>query len=95
MTLQKALKGSVLPWRRPGKLSTARSVPTINPLVPDAHYSERQDKPFSLQIQRLEVDLKLNCGFIFCNLGTNGLKVIIMGALRVFRDTIGQLSSAL
>ena len=22
----------------------------INPLVPDAHYSERQDKPFSLQI---------------------------------------------
>ena len=36
----------------------------INPLVPDAHYSERQDKPFSLQIQRLEVDLKLNCGFL-------------------------------
>ena len=29
----------------------------FNPLVPDAHYSERQDKPFSLQIQRLEVDL--------------------------------------
>ena len=23
----------------------------INPLVPDAHYSERQDNPFSLQIQ--------------------------------------------
>ena len=37
----------------------------INPLVPDAHYSERQDKPFSLQIQQLEVDLKLNCGFLF------------------------------
>ena len=37
----------------------------INPLVPDAHYSEHQDKPFSLQIQRLEVDLKLNCGFSF------------------------------
>ena len=37
----------------------------INPLVPDAHYSERQDKPFSLQIQRLEVDLKLNCGILF------------------------------
>ena len=35
----------------------------INPLVPDAHYSERQDKPYSLQIQRLEVDLKLNCEF--------------------------------
>ena len=32
----------------------------INPLVPDAHYSERQDQPFSLQIQRLEVNLKLN-----------------------------------
>ena len=37
----------------------------INPLVPDAHYSERQDKPFSLQIQWLEVDLKLNRGFLF------------------------------
>ena len=24
----------------------------INPLVPDANYSERQDKPFSLQIQQ-------------------------------------------
>ena len=30
----------------------------FNPLVPDAHYSERQGKPFSLQIQQLEVDLK-------------------------------------
>ena len=30
----------------------------FNPLVPDAHYSERHDKPFSLQIQQLEVDLK-------------------------------------
>ena len=37
----------------------------LNQLVPDAHYSERQDKPFSLRIQRLEVDLKLNCGFLF------------------------------
>ena len=37
----------------------------INPLVPDAHYSERRDEPFSLQIQRLEVDLKLNCGLLF------------------------------
>ena len=37
----------------------------INPLVPDAHYSERQNKPFSSQIQRLEVDLKLICGFLF------------------------------
>ena len=36
----------------------------FNPLVPDAHYSERQDKPFSLQIQRLKVDLKLQI-FIF------------------------------
>ena len=50
-------------------------------LVPDAHYSERQDKdkPFSLQTQRLEVDLKLikvNIRiFIFCSLGTNGLGV--------------------
>ena len=35
-------------------------VQVVNPLVPDDHYSERQDKPFSLQIQRLEVDLKLN-----------------------------------
>ena len=38
---------------------------SVNPLVPDAHYSERQDKPFSLQIQQLEVDLKWNCGFLF------------------------------
>ena len=37
----------------------------VNPLVPDAHYIERQDKKFSLQIQRLDVDLKLNCGFVF------------------------------
>ena len=35
----------------------------INPLVPDAHYNERQNNQFSLQIQQLEVDLKLNCGF--------------------------------
>ena len=34
-------------------------------LVPDAHYSERRDKPVSLQIQQLEVDLKLNWGFLF------------------------------
>ena len=45
---------------------------SINPLVPDAQYSERQDEPFSLLIQRLEVDLKFN--FIFCTLGTNGLR---------------------
>ena len=31
----------------------------LNPLVPGAHYSEHQDKSFSLQIHRLEVDLKL------------------------------------
>ena len=37
----------------------------VNPLVPDAHYSESQDKPFSWQIQWLEVNLKLNCGFLF------------------------------
>ena len=37
----------------------------FNPLVSDAHYSERQNEQFSLQIQRLEVDLKLNCGFLF------------------------------
>ena len=37
----------------------------INPLIPDAHYSECQDKPFSSQIQQLAVDLKLICGFSF------------------------------
>ena len=36
----------------------------FNPLVPDAHYRERQDKLFSLQIQQLQVDLKLYCGFL-------------------------------
>ena len=30
----------------------------LKPIVPDAHYSEGQDKPFSLQFQRLDVDLK-------------------------------------
>ena len=34
-------------------------------LYPDTHYSDRQDKPLSLQIQRSEVDLKLNSGFLF------------------------------
>ena len=38
---------------------------SFNPSVPDAHYSERQDKPFSLQIQQLEFNLKLSCGFLF------------------------------
>ena len=41
----------------PSKTHQREQVWSINPLVPDAHYSERQDKPFSLQIQRLEVDL--------------------------------------
>ena len=50
---------------------------SINPLVPDAHYSERQDKPFSLQIPQLEVDFKVKLPiFIFCTLGTNGLSTI-------------------
>ena len=34
-------------------------------IVPDAHYSGAPDKSFSLQFQLLEVDLKLNCGFLF------------------------------
>ena len=46
-------------------VNTTQKVNSINPLVPDVHYSERQDKPFSLQFQRLEVDLKLNCRFLF------------------------------
>ena len=37
----------------------------FNPSAPDAHHSERHGKPFSLQIQRFEVDLKLDCGFLF------------------------------
>ena len=37
----------------------------INPLVPDAHYSERPDKQASLQIKLVEATLQLNCGFIF------------------------------
>ena len=42
-----------------------KSKSSVNTLVPEAHYSEREDKSFSLQIQRLDVDLKLNCGFLF------------------------------
>ena len=41
----------------------------VNPSVPDAHYSERQDKPFSLQVQRWVFDLRLNCGFLFVHPG--------------------------
>ena len=36
----------------------AASADRFNPLVPKGHNSERQDDPFSLQIQQLEVDLK-------------------------------------
>ena len=35
----------------------------INSLVPDAHYCERKDK--NMFDVRLEVDSKLNCGFLF------------------------------
>ena len=43
-----------------------KKTPQNLPLVPSsAHHSERQDEPFSLQIQRLEGDVKLNCGFLF------------------------------
>ena len=46
----------------------------INPLVSGAHYSERRDQSFSLQIQRLQVDSKLSCVFLsFAPWGTNGL----------------------
>ena len=59
----------------------------IIPLVPDAHYGERHDKPFSLQIQRLEVDLKLNCRF-FSIQGTNGLKVVDLHNDATFHNTV-------
>ena len=42
----------------------AKQIIWFNPLV-----HERPDKPFSLQIQRLDVDLKLNCGFYFLHPG--------------------------
>ena len=32
------------------------------PALPDAHYSEPQDKSFSLLIEQLEIDLKWNGG---------------------------------
>ena len=47
----------------------------INPLVPDAHYSERQDKPFSLQIKWSRFKVKFSI-FIFCTLGISGLNLI-------------------
>ena len=37
----------------------------VNPLVPDAHYSERPDKQVSLQIKLIEATLQLNCGYLF------------------------------
>ena len=42
----------------------------VNPLVPEAHYSERPDKQFSQQIKPLKVKLLI---FHFCPPGTNGL----------------------
>ena len=45
----------------------------INPLVPHGHYSEY--KLFSLQIQRLEVDLKLSWEFLFLHPGRTGLNI--------------------
>ena len=44
----------------------------INPLVPDAHYSECPDKLVSLQIKLLEANLQLIRDF-FYTLGTSGL----------------------
>ena len=46
----------------------------FNPLVPDAHYSERPDKQVSLQIKLIEAALQLNCGFLF--FGTRGTNVL-------------------
>ena len=37
---------------------------SVNPLVPDAHYSERTDEQISLQIKLIEATLQLNCGFL-------------------------------
>ena len=54
----------------------------FNPLVPDAHY-ESQDKPVSLQIQQLEVDLKLNCGFFLHPENYSGL--ILLFIVRMVR----------
>ena len=42
---------------------------SFNPLVPDAHYIERQDKLFPLQIQQLEVNLQLYFWFYFYHPG--------------------------
>ena len=41
----------------------------LNPLVPNAHYSECPDKQVSLQIKFIEATLHLNCGFYFLHLG--------------------------
>ena len=47
----------------------------FNPLVPKSHNSKSQNLLFPLQIKPVKVKLKLNWRiFIFCNLGTNGLK---------------------
>ena len=61
----------VSPWSRENKLNGWNILKAnyVNPLVRDAHYSERQVKPFSLQIKRLEVDLKLNRRFLILHPG--------------------------
>ena len=45
----------------------------FNPLVPDAHYSERQAIFFTNSTIRSRFNVKMRI-FIFCTLGTNGLK---------------------
>ena len=37
----------------------------LNPLVPEAHYSEHQDKQVSVKIKLIKATLQLNCGFLF------------------------------
>ena len=47
-----------------------------NPIVPKAHNSVCQNLLFPLQIQPVKVNLMLNFRiFIFCALGTNGLRI--------------------
>ena len=81
------------------KLKNKLNIFLFNPLVPDAHYSESQNnKPFSLPIQRLAVDLKKIADFICCTLGTNGLnekrKVLESGwnGLMASLDVLGSVA---
>ena len=62
----------------------AANTDLLNPLIPKAHSSEHQTLLFSLQIKPVWTPIKASLRiFIFCTLGTNGLKWKSRGLLTI------------